>query len=200
MSSPTTTTPVSRSISCAIPSAMARAVVSLRPDCPAGAPSAEEVVSVALIGLPPSREDVVKRRLRRGNRAGLGELDRLLDPGRCLVLDGLGRVRVQDAGLRQPLLIGRDRVLAGNVGQLGAVGLRVTLEMTPQPQRVDLEQGRPLPGPRPGDRVTGRRVDGFHVVVVDPLAGYAVGGGPVGVGWNAGGDVAWHRDRPVVVR
>src|SRR5215510_480103 len=101
MSSPTTTTPVSRSISCAIPSAMARAVVSLRPDCPAGAPSAEVVVSVALIGLPPSREDVVKRRLRRGNRAGLGELDRLLDPGRCLVLDGLGRVRVQDAGLRQ---------------------------------------------------------------------------------------------------
>src|SRR5215831_16344625 len=124
-----TTTPGSRSISCAIPSEMARAVVSLRSACPASAPAAE-VVSVALMGfLPPSREDVLERRIRRGNRAGLRELDRLLDPGRCLVLDGLGRAGVQHAVLRQPLLVGRDRVLAGNVGQLGAVGLRVALEV-----------------------------------------------------------------------
>jgi hypothetical protein len=64
---------------------------------------------------------------------------------------------------------------------------------------VDLEQRRPLPGAGPGDRVAGRRVDGFHVVVVDPLARYAVRGGPVGVGGDAGGGVARHRDRPVVV-
>ena len=72
--------------------------------------------------------------------------------------------------------------MAGHLGQFGAVRLGIALEVAPQPQGVDLEQGRSLAGPGPGDRVTGRRVDGVHVVVGDPLAGHAVGGGPVGVG------------------
>src|SRR5215471_16527141 len=102
---PSTAAPIPRPMNAV--SEMARAVVSLRP---AWVPSAEAVVSVVLIGLLPSREDVVERRLRRGNRAGLRELDRLLHPGRCLVLDGLGRVGVEDAGVGQALPVDRNRV------------------------------------------------------------------------------------------
>ena len=71
--------------------------------------------------------------------------------------------------------------------------------MAPQPQGVHLEQGRPLAGPGPRHRVTGRRVHGLDIVVLDPLAGDAVGGGPVRVRADGRGRLPGHRDRPVVV-
>src|SRR6516162_6859903 len=165
MSSPSTKTSGSRSISCPMPSAMARAVVSRRPA--AGALAALAAESVTLICSRPSREDVVPRRLGRRDGTGLGELDRPLDPGGRLGADGADGGRVEHAGLGQARLVRRDGIASRDFRELGTVGLRVALEVTPQPQRVHLEQGRTLAGPGPRHRVTGRRVDGFHVVVLD---------------------------------
>src|SRR6516162_9469698 len=174
MSSPRTKTSASRSISCAMPSAMARAVVSRRPA--AGALAGLVAESVTLISSLPSREDVVPRRLGRRNGTGLGELDRPLDPGGRLGADGADGCLVEHAGRGQARLVRRDGIPLRYLRQFGAVGLRVALEVTPQPQRVHFEQGRSLAGPGPRHRITGGRVDGFDVVVLDPLARHAVGG------------------------
>src|SRR6266705_3245004 len=177
-SSPSTTTPASRSIAWEMPSTMARAVVSRRTVAPVGAVAE----SVTLICVLPSREHVLERRLRRWHRAGLSEVDGLLHPGHG-----------------QPRLVRRDGISARHIGQVGAVSLGVALEVTPQPHGVHLDQGRPLAGPGPRHCVTGRRVHGLDVVILDPLAGDAVGSGPVRVRADRRGRLPGHRDRPLVV-
>src|SRR6266498_2663744 len=184
-SSPSTTTPASRSISWEMPSTMARAVDSRRTVAPVGA----EVDSVTLICVLPSGEHVLKRRLRRWHRAGLGELDGLLHSGHRLLLDPAGQVR----------LVRRDGVAARHIGQVGAVSLGVALEVAPQPHGVHLDQGRPLAGPGPRHCGPGRCVHGLNVVILDPLAGDAVGGGPVRVRADGRGRLPGHGDGPLVV-
>src|SRR6266571_2093234 len=194
-SSPSTTTPASRSISWEMPSTMARAVDSRRTVAPAGAAAD----SVTLICVLPSREHVLERRLRRWHRAGLSEVDGLLHPGHRLLLDAAGQVRVEDPGPGQPRLVRRDGISARHIGQVGAVSLGVALEVTPQPHGVHLDQGRPLAGPGPRHCVTGRRVHGLDVVVLDPPTGHAIGGGPVRVRADSRGRLPGHGDGPLIV-
>src|SRR5579875_1725455 len=142
-SSPSTTTPGSRSISWAMPSAMARAVVSRRPAAALAGLAAESVALIWLNPLRASREDVVARRFRRGHGTGLGELDGFRHPGGRLGPDGADRGGIEHAGLGQARLVRRDRVASRHLRQVGAVCLGVALEVAPQPHRVHVEQGRP---------------------------------------------------------
>src|SRR5215207_2104610 len=152
-SSPRTTTAGSRSISWAMPSTMARAVVSRRIVGWAG--MVADSVTLICCSL---RENVLVRRLRRRLRAALGELDGPFDAGGRLRLHVAELVLVENSELPQEPRVRGDRVPARHLGEVGSVALRIALEMTPQPQGVHLEQGRPLADTGAGHRLAGRGV------------------------------------------
>src|SRR5664279_4277071 len=191
MSSPITKTRSSRSISWAIASEMAFEVVSRR-----------LVVSVVIFFSPIGLgEDAVDgRRWGRGWRAAC-ERDRLghLRPTGGPDLGGL--LLAHHPGRGELALEADERIaLRESVNLLlGAVQLRVTLEVAQQAVGLDLDQRRSGAAPRPRDGLAGGLVDRDRVVVGDEYPRDPVRGGAVAVVGDRGRRLLGHADCPLVV-
>src|SRR5262245_54525886 len=129
-------------------------------------------------------KEIVQRLRGLGQRAGLGVSDRVVDLGDDAGADALAVRVVEQPARLQPPAQPRDGVARAAVGDLvlGAVGLRVALEVTDPAHRVRLDQRRavaatPALGGAAHGLVHGQDVVAVHRLPRDPVAGGARGDG-----------------------